>query len=133
MGVSKRQFLLLVLGTALAGTASAHGPSRLKVELDELEAIARQERADGAMLSGELIRQRPEGLPDHTVFMQVEGTGGQRAETPRLAGASTGPMAPFPLFSGGTHYRRTGCCCPDHWHGVAGTHGEPPAERDLQR
>lgn len=33
MGVSKRQFLLVVLGTALAGTASAHGPSRLKVEL----------------------------------------------------------------------------------------------------
>jgi glutamate synthase (NADPH/NADH) large chain len=29
------------------------------------------------MLSGELIRQRPEGLPDHTIFMQMEGTGGQ--------------------------------------------------------
>ena len=31
----------------------------------------------GAMLSGELIRQRPEGLPDHTIFIQMEGTGGQ--------------------------------------------------------
>jgi glutamate synthase (NADPH/NADH) large chain len=29
------------------------------------------------MLSGELVRQRPEGLPDHTIFMQMEGVGGQ--------------------------------------------------------
>jgi glutamate synthase (NADPH) large chain len=29
------------------------------------------------MLSGELIRLKPEGLPDHTIFMQMEGTGGQ--------------------------------------------------------
>jgi len=29
------------------------------------------------MLSGELIRRRPEGLPDHTLFIQMEGTGGQ--------------------------------------------------------
>ena len=34
-------------------------------------------RSVGAMLSGELIRARPEGLPDHTIFMQMEGTGGQ--------------------------------------------------------
>jgi glutamate synthase (NADPH/NADH) large chain len=34
-------------------------------------------RSVGAMLSGELIRQRPEGLPDQTVFVQMEGTGGQ--------------------------------------------------------
>ena len=34
-------------------------------------------RSVGAMLSGELIRQRPEGLPDHTIFVQMEGTGGQ--------------------------------------------------------
>jgi glutamate synthase (NADPH/NADH) large chain len=34
-------------------------------------------RSVGAMLSGELIRHRPEGLPDHTVFIQMEGTGGQ--------------------------------------------------------
>ena len=34
-------------------------------------------RSVGAMLSGELIRYRPEGLPDHTIFMQMEGTGGQ--------------------------------------------------------
>ncbi len=34
-------------------------------------------RSVGAMLSGELIRRRPEGLPDQTIFMQMEGTGGQ--------------------------------------------------------
>ena len=34
-------------------------------------------RSVGAMLSGELIRHRPEGLPDQTIFMQSEGTGGQ--------------------------------------------------------
>ena len=34
-------------------------------------------RSVGAMLSGELIRRRPEGLPDHTLFIQMEGTGGQ--------------------------------------------------------
>jgi len=34
-------------------------------------------RSVGAMLSGELIRSRPEGLPDHTLFIQMEGTGGQ--------------------------------------------------------
>jgi len=34
-------------------------------------------RSVGAMLSGELIRTRPEGLPDHTIFIQMEGNGGQ--------------------------------------------------------
>ena len=34
-------------------------------------------RSVGAMLSGELIRARPDGLPDHTIFIQMEGTGGQ--------------------------------------------------------
>jgi glutamate synthase (NADPH/NADH) large chain len=34
-------------------------------------------RSVGAMLSGELIRLRPEGLSDHTIFMQLEGVGGQ--------------------------------------------------------
>ncbi len=34
-------------------------------------------RTVGAMLSGELIRRRPEGLPDHTIFIQMEGNGGQ--------------------------------------------------------
>jgi glutamate synthase (NADPH/NADH) large chain len=34
-------------------------------------------RSVGAMLSGELIRHRAEGLPDHTLFIQLEGTGGQ--------------------------------------------------------
>jgi glutamate synthase (NADPH) large chain len=34
-------------------------------------------RTLGAMLSGELVRRHPEGLPDHTIFMQMEGTGGQ--------------------------------------------------------
>jgi glutamate synthase domain-containing protein 3 len=34
-------------------------------------------RTVGAMLSGELIRRHSEGLPDQTVFIQMEGTGGQ--------------------------------------------------------
>ena len=34
-------------------------------------------RTVGAMLSGELVRHRPEGLPDQTMFIQLEGTGGQ--------------------------------------------------------
>ena len=29
------------------------------------------------MLSGELIRRHPQGLPDNTIFIQMEGTGGQ--------------------------------------------------------
>ena len=42
-----------------------------------MEDVRNVNRSVGAMLSGELIRQRPEGLPDHTIFMQMEGTGGQ--------------------------------------------------------
>ncbi len=34
-------------------------------------------RTVGAMLSGELIRHHPDGLADNTVFVQMEGTGGQ--------------------------------------------------------
>ena len=42
-----------------------------------IEETRNVNRSVGAMLSGELIRHRPEGLPDHTIFMQMEGTGGQ--------------------------------------------------------
>jgi glutamate synthase domain-containing protein 3 len=42
-----------------------------------MESTRNVNRSVGAMLSGELIRHRPEGLPDHTIFMQMEGTGGQ--------------------------------------------------------
>ncbi|MBK7263866.1 MAG: glutamate synthase subunit alpha [Rubrivivax sp.] len=42
-----------------------------------MEETRNVNRSVGAMLSGELIRRRPEGLPDHTIFMQMEGTGGQ--------------------------------------------------------
>jgi len=42
-----------------------------------MEEARNVNRSVGAMLSGELIRQRPEGLPDHTIFMQMEGNGGQ--------------------------------------------------------
>jgi glutamate synthase domain-containing protein 2/glutamate synthase domain-containing protein 3 len=42
-----------------------------------MEEARNVNRTVGAMLSGELIRHRPEGLPDHTIFMQMEGTGGQ--------------------------------------------------------
>jgi glutamate synthase (NADPH/NADH) large chain len=34
-------------------------------------------RSVGAMLSGELIKHHPDGLPDETIFVQMEGTGGQ--------------------------------------------------------
>jgi glutamate synthase (NADPH/NADH) large chain len=42
-----------------------------------LEEARNINRTVGAMLSGELVRQRPEGLPDQTIFIQMEGTGGQ--------------------------------------------------------
>ena len=42
-----------------------------------MDEVKNLNRSVGAMLSGELIRQRPEGLPDQTIFMQLEGTGGQ--------------------------------------------------------
>ena len=42
-----------------------------------MEETRNVNRTVGAMLSGELIRHRPEGLPDHTIFIQMEGTGGQ--------------------------------------------------------
>ena len=42
-----------------------------------MQDVRNRNRSVGAMLSGELIRHRPEGLPDHTIFMQMEGTGGQ--------------------------------------------------------
>jgi glutamate synthase (NADPH) large chain len=42
-----------------------------------MQDVRNVNRSVGAMLSGELIRARPEGLPDHTIFMQMEGTGGQ--------------------------------------------------------
>ena len=47
-------------------------------------------RTVGAMLSGEVIRVRPEGLPDHTIFIQMEGTGGP--ELRRLPGARHHPL-----------------------------------------
>ena len=42
-----------------------------------IEEVRNVNRSVGAMLSGELIKHRPQGLPDHTIFMQMEGTGGQ--------------------------------------------------------
>ena len=42
-----------------------------------LQDVRNGNRSVGAMLSGELIRQRSEGLPDQTIFIQMEGTGGQ--------------------------------------------------------
>ncbi|OYU29455.1 MAG: glutamate synthase subunit alpha [Burkholderiales bacterium PBB2] len=42
-----------------------------------MQEVSNVRRTVGAMLSGELIRRRPEGLPDHTIFIQMEGTGGQ--------------------------------------------------------
>jgi glutamate synthase (NADPH) large chain len=42
-----------------------------------MDQVRNLNRSVGAMLSGELVRQHPQGLPDHTIFMQMEGTGGQ--------------------------------------------------------
>ncbi|MBK6863174.1 MAG: glutamate synthase subunit alpha [Ideonella sp.] len=42
-----------------------------------MEEARNGNRTVGAMLSGELIRRHPEGLPDQTILMQMEGTGGQ--------------------------------------------------------
>ncbi len=42
-----------------------------------LETVRNVNRTVGAMLSGELIRRHPDGLPDNTIFIQMEGTGGQ--------------------------------------------------------
>jgi glutamate synthase domain-containing protein 2/glutamate synthase domain-containing protein 1/glutamate synthase domain-containing protein 3 len=42
-----------------------------------MEEVRNGNRTVGAMLSGELVRRHPDGLPDHTIFMQMEGTGGQ--------------------------------------------------------
>ena len=42
-----------------------------------IEEARNVNRTVGAMLSGELIRRHPEGLPDDTIFIQMEGTGGQ--------------------------------------------------------
>jgi glutamate synthase (NADPH/NADH) large chain len=42
-----------------------------------LEAARNVNRTVGAMLSGELVRRWPAGLPDDTIFIQMEGHGGQ--------------------------------------------------------
>ena len=42
-----------------------------------IEAARNVNRTVGAMLSGELVRAHPQGLPDDTIFIQMEGTGGQ--------------------------------------------------------
>jgi glutamate synthase domain-containing protein 3 len=42
-----------------------------------MEEARNVNRSVGAMLSGELVRQRPDGLPDGTIHIQMEGTGGQ--------------------------------------------------------
>jgi glutamate synthase (NADPH/NADH) large chain len=42
-----------------------------------LDDVRNVNRTVGAMLSGELIRHHPDGLPDQTVYVQLNGTGGQ--------------------------------------------------------
>ncbi|MEY4753996.1 MAG: hypothetical protein RJA44_1671, partial [Pseudomonadota bacterium] len=42
-----------------------------------MEDVRNVNRSVGAMLSGELIKHHPDGLADETVFVQMEGTGGQ--------------------------------------------------------
>ena len=42
-----------------------------------IEAARNVNRSVGAMLSGALTKVHPQGLPDGTIFIQLEGTGGQ--------------------------------------------------------
>ena len=42
-----------------------------------LDAVRNVHRSVGAMLSGAVTRQHPEGLPDDTIHIRLEGTGGQ--------------------------------------------------------
>ncbi|HUP07490.1 MAG TPA: glutamate synthase-related protein [Caldimonas sp.] len=42
-----------------------------------IESVRNVNRTVGAMLSGDVTRRHPQGLPDQTVFIQTEGTGGQ--------------------------------------------------------
>ncbi|HET6598554.1 MAG TPA: glutamate synthase-related protein, partial [Burkholderiaceae bacterium] len=42
-----------------------------------MQEVRNVNRTVGAMLSGELVRRHPDGLPDQTIFLQMEGTGGQ--------------------------------------------------------
>jgi glutamate synthase (ferredoxin) len=42
-----------------------------------IEVVRNVNRTVGAMLSGELTRHHPQGLPDDTLRIQLEGTGGQ--------------------------------------------------------
>ncbi|WP_245503625.1 glutamate synthase-related protein [Aquabacterium lacunae] len=42
-----------------------------------MEEARNVNRTVGAMLSGELIKHHPDGLPDQSIFIQMEGTGGQ--------------------------------------------------------
>jgi glutamate synthase (NADPH/NADH) large chain/glutamate synthase (ferredoxin) len=55
--------------------------SRAAIERGEkvhfIEQARNVNRTVGAMLSGELIRRHPDGLPDDTIHIQLEGVGGQ--------------------------------------------------------
>ncbi len=55
--------------------------SKLAIEHGEriqfMEVARNVNRTVGAMLSGEVTRHHPEGLPDDTIRIQLEGTGGQ--------------------------------------------------------
>jgi glutamate synthase (NADPH/NADH) large chain len=42
-----------------------------------MQDVCNVNRSVGAMLSGEVIKHHPDGLPDQTIFAQMEGTGGQ--------------------------------------------------------
>lgn len=42
-----------------------------------IQDVRNVNRTVGAMLSGELVRHHPRGLPDDSIYIQMEGTGGQ--------------------------------------------------------
>ena len=61
-----------------ASSSSAASPPSKKGERVQFIEVARNvNRSVGAMLSGAVTRVHPEGLPDDTIRIQLEGTGGQ--------------------------------------------------------
>lgn len=76
MGVSKRQFMMLALCSAFVTTASAHGPSRLKVELS-IDIAAPADK----------VWARIGNFQDmswHPAVASSTGSGGNKAEATRV-------------------------------------------------
>ncbi len=57
--------------------AKSRGAWEKNEKVHFIEQARNVNRSVGAMLSGELTKHRPEGLPDDSIRIQLEGTGGQ--------------------------------------------------------